>query len=80
MFLILIVYSYSKVYCIHINAAKKELVLYQLTKDLVVKHLIIDLHTDGAVFVHVIDNILLAHNIDQKVCVFIYFGQRLNIL
>lgn len=58
---------YSRVYCIHIYNKKQELVLYHLTKDNVIKKLGIDLHTNGTVFVHVIDNLLITHNVEQKV-------------
>lgn len=41
--------------------------MYQLTKDSVTSKLGIDLHTTGAVFLSVIDNLLIAHNVDQQV-------------
>jgi hypothetical protein len=64
---IVITQLYSRVYCIHVNNARRELVLYQLAKEGVIKRLSIHLHAQGTVFLHTIDNLLITHHIEQKV-------------
>lgn len=58
---------YSKVYCIHAYTKQRELHLYHLTTDAVKKQLVIDLHATGQCFISVIDNLIVAHNVSQKV-------------
>eukprot|EP01122_Echinamoeba_exundans_P004169 TRINITY_DN14182_c0_g1_i1.p1 TRINITY_DN14182_c0_g1~~TRINITY_DN14182_c0_g1_i1.p1 ORF type:complete len:758 (+),score=141.94 TRINITY_DN14182_c0_g1_i1:36-2276(+) len=58
---------YSKVYCIHAYAKQRELHLYHLTTDAIKKQLVIDLHATGTCFISVIDNLIVAHNVSQKV-------------
>ena len=49
------------------NSAKQELAPYQLTRDLIIRHPPISVHTSGQIALHVIDNLLIVHNIDSKV-------------
>uniref|UniRef100_A0A6B2KYX7 Uncharacterized protein n=1 Tax=Arcella intermedia TaxID=1963864 RepID=A0A6B2KYX7_9EUKA len=60
---------YNALYCIHVNdkASKRELVLYHLSNHSVVAKHHIDLHTDGIINLSVIDNLIIAHNIDQQI-------------
>jgi hypothetical protein len=44
-----------------------ELSLYHMTRETVAKSASVNLHTNGAVAIHVVDNILVAHNLDHKV-------------
>ncbi len=60
-------FRYGKLFCIHLNTQKQEVVLYQLTKEIVIKRSTIPVHTSGAVAVQVVDNLLIVHNIDSKV-------------
>jgi hypothetical protein len=60
-------FSYARVYCIHIHNARRELVFYQLAKEGIVKRLSIHLHAQGTVFLHTIDNLLITHHVEQKV-------------
>jgi hypothetical protein len=65
-------FSYARVYCIHIHNARRELVFYQLAKEGVVKRLSIHLHAQGTVFLHTIDNLLITHHVEQKVLFFVF--------
>eukprot|EP00026_Physarum_polycephalum_P003513 Phypoly_transcript_03526.p1 GENE.Phypoly_transcript_03526~~Phypoly_transcript_03526.p1 ORF type:complete len:724 (+),score=109.83 Phypoly_transcript_03526:179-2350(+) len=58
---------YDAIYCIRVNSHRKELVLYQLTKDMVIKKICLDLITSGPSYIHVVDNLLLVHNIMSRV-------------
>lgn len=51
----------------YIYSKKQEIVMYQLTKEVVhIKHRI-NLHIRGAVAIHIIDNVLVVHNLDSRV-------------
>jgi hypothetical protein len=63
-------FSYGKLFCIFINSAKQEIVLYQLTREIVIKRSSITIHTSGQVAIQVVDNLLIVHNIDTKVTLF----------
>lgn len=56
--------------------------MYQLTKDVVDKKISIDLHASGDVHVSVIDNLIIAHNVTQKVSMIfdIYAQSRQSII
>lgn len=58
---------YDKVCCIHHQVAKKQLHIYQMNREAVILSNIIDLHTEGKVVVHVVDNLLVCHNVQKKV-------------
>lgn len=60
-------FSYGKLYCVHIYGAKKEIVLYQLTREVVIKRQSVDLHTSDPVYLHIVDNLIVAHSMDSKV-------------
>ena len=57
---------YDRVYCIHYQTAKRQLHLYQMNKESVTRSIEIDTHTEGASRLHVIDNLLICHNIQKK--------------
>lgn len=59
---------YGKLFCIFLNYAKQEVILYQLSREIVIKRSSINVHTGSAVAVQVIDNLLIIHNIESKVC------------
>eukprot|EP01112_Ceratiomyxa_fruticulosa_P015060 TRINITY_DN4383_c0_g1_i1.p1 TRINITY_DN4383_c0_g1~~TRINITY_DN4383_c0_g1_i1.p1 ORF type:complete len:901 (+),score=199.61 TRINITY_DN4383_c0_g1_i1:154-2703(+) len=58
---------YNGIYCIHINSHRGSIELFQLTKQAVLRRGRLDLFTSGASHIHVIDNLLLIHNIESKV-------------
>jgi hypothetical protein len=58
---------YDKVCCIHHQVSKRQLHLYQMNRESVTLSTVIDLHTEGKVVVHVVDNLLVCHNIQKKI-------------
>eukprot|EP00026_Physarum_polycephalum_P003493 Phypoly_transcript_03505.p1 GENE.Phypoly_transcript_03505~~Phypoly_transcript_03505.p1 ORF type:complete len:433 (+),score=52.61 Phypoly_transcript_03505:77-1375(+) len=58
---------YDAIYCIHVHSRRKELVLYQLTKEAVIPRTRLDLLTAGTSYIHIVDNLLLVHNNTSRV-------------
>lgn len=58
---------YDAIYCIHVHSNRKELVLYQLTKETVIRRIRLDLLTAGTSYIHIVDNLLLVHNKTSRV-------------
>jgi len=58
---------YGKLYCLHVNPPKKEIILYQLTREVVIKRQTLSIPISGSMSIQIIDNLLIVHNLDNKV-------------
>jgi len=58
---------YDKVCCIHHQVAKKQLHLYQMNRESVSLSASINLSDEGNVIVHVVDNLLVCHNLKKQI-------------
>lgn len=59
---------YGRIYAIHIHRARRAMVLYQITLDAVTRKNVYPLHTTGRMYPHVVDNLILLHDRDSKIC------------
>ena len=58
---------YGKLFCIQIDSNKEEIILYQLTREIVIKRTTIPIHTKGQITIQIVDNLIVIHNIETKV-------------
>ena len=57
---------YESIYCIHVEAERQQLLLYQLFRDFVVRKFALAIYSSRAVM-SVSDNLLVVHALDSKV-------------